>query len=66
MTVTEEERAARLAEFGYESDRDAIETAIDLAKSDRTSTWEEALRLRPNRIRPYDGDEGAEGTRSKR
>jgi hypothetical protein len=66
MTVADQERAPSLRELGYESDRDAIESAIDIAKEFREGTWEEALRQRPHRIRPYEDEYAAEGARAAR
>lgn len=33
--------------------RDAVETAIDLAKSDPSLTWEEQLARQPGRVTPW-------------
>lgn len=32
------------------AEKDAVETAIEIAKNDRVSTWEEAFKRAPNRV----------------
>lgn len=43
----------------FSSDKDAVETAIDIAKSDRSSTWEDVANQRPIRIPKWEERLGA-------
>lgn len=55
--------AQRVAKSKKTGTRDAVETAIDLAKSDPSMTWEEQLARNPDRVTQWDVGSKAEPDR---
>lgn len=43
------------------STRDAVETAIDVAKENKTGTWEDGVRQMPNKITSWSSNERSNG-----